>query len=61
MNKNVVRLGKIGDIRNDDFIPGSLSSRIALVWPLTKEVASLSKNHNVKRRLQRNVTNLIKK
>ena len=56
MNKSITRLGKIGDKRNDDFVPGSPSSRLDLVWPLTEEVASLSQHHDVKRRLQRNVT-----
>lgn len=56
MNKSITRLGKIGEERNDDFVSGSPGSRIALVWPLTEEVTSLSKHHDVKRRLQRNVT-----
>lgn len=55
MNKRVSRLCKFGDKGNDDFVAGSMNSRIALVWPLTEEVASISRNHNVKRRLQRNV------
>ena len=56
MNKSITKLGRITDERDDDFVGGSPGSRIALVWPLTAEVASLSKQHNVKRRLQRNVT-----
>lgn len=56
MNKSITRLGKIGDKRNDDFVSGSPGSRVELVWPLTEEVASLSQHHDVKRRLQRNVT-----
>ncbi len=56
MDKNVTKLGKISDAESDGFVPGSVSYRISLVWPLTKEVASLSKAHNVERRLQRNVT-----
>ena len=56
MNKTVTRLGKMGDINNDDFVPGSPSSRLGLIWPLTQEVTSLSKDHDAKRRLQRNLT-----
>ena len=39
-------------------VPGAPAARIALVWPLTREVASLSKRHNVKQRLQRHITRL---
>ena len=49
-------MGNIHDMRNDDYTPGSFSSRIAIVWPLTQEVTSLSKRHNAERRLQRDVT-----
>lgn len=42
--------------KGDNFVSGSASRRIALVWPLTQEVASLSKYHDVERRLQRDVT-----
>jgi hypothetical protein len=37
------------------------AERIGLVWPLTREVASLSKKHNVEQRLQRHVTRLIRR
>lgn len=56
MNRTVTRMGKIGDERNDEYVSGSISSRISLVWPLTKEVTSLSNKYNVERRLQRDVT-----
>ncbi len=56
MDRNVTKLSKIGDIRNDEYVSGSFSSRIALVWPLTEEVTSLSKKYNAERRLQRDVT-----
>ena len=51
----LTRIGRTTDKRNDDYVPGSPSSRLSLVWPLTQEVASLSKRHDVKQRLQRNV------
>lgn len=56
MNKNITTIGRISEERNNDFVSGSPTSRIALVWPLTEEVASLSKRHDVKQRLQRNIT-----
>ncbi len=55
MNRKIVRVGLITEIRNDDFVPGSPGKRLSLVWPLTQEVASLSRYHDVERRLQRNI------
>lgn len=46
------------DVRRDDLVPGTSAERIALVWPLTREVASLSKRHDAERRLQRHVAGL---
>jgi hypothetical protein len=52
----LTNVGRITDKRNDDFVPGTPASRIRMVWPLTREVASLSKDFNVRQGLQRNVT-----
>jgi hypothetical protein len=42
------------------YVPGSMSERVALVWPLTCEVVSLGKKYDVEQRLQRHITRLIK-
>ncbi len=42
-------------------VPGTAAERVAMVWPLTREAASLSKHHDVERRLQRDVTRLIRR
>ncbi|MDA3896877.1 MAG: hypothetical protein PF482_12120 [Desulfobacteraceae bacterium] len=55
MNRTITCVRRIADQRDDDFIPGSIASRISMVWPLTLEVTSLSRYHDVERRLQRNV------
>ena len=47
--------------RNDDFVPGTPAYRLSLVWPLTREIASMSKKHDAERRLQRHVTRLIRR
>ena len=47
---------RMSDSRRDDFTPGTPAERIGRIWPLTREVASLSKRHDVERRLQRHVT-----
>ncbi len=46
---------------SDDYVPGTPEDRIGFVWQLTKEITSLSKKHDVERRLQRHVTCLIRR
>ena len=46
---------RMSDARRDDVVPGTPAERIGLVWPLTRELASLSQRHNAERRLQRHV------
>ncbi len=55
MNRSLTRIRCTATQRNDDFVPGSLASRISMVWPLTREVASLNRYHDVEQRLQRDV------
>jgi len=61
MNRNHTAKYRISDNRNDDYIPGSPEDRMGLVWPLTLEISSLSAKHDVKRRLQRHVTRLVRR
>jgi len=49
---------QMSDSMNDELTPGSPEERISLVWPLTRELASLSKIYDAERRLQRHVTSL---
>ena len=51
----------MSDHRNDNYVPGSPAERISMVWPLTREITSLCKNYDAERRLQRHVTNLIRR
>jgi len=61
MDRSQTKKKILSDTTNDDFVPGTMAERIAMVWPLTKEVASLSKRHDVERRLQRDVTRVIRR
>ena len=61
MERTVTAKYKITDRRNDDFVPGTPEERIALVWVLTREIASLNKKYDVERRLQRHVTRLVRR
>jgi hypothetical protein len=51
MDRSRTKKQLLSDDSNDDYVPGTLAERIALVWPLTKEVASLSV-YDVEQRLR---------
>ncbi len=40
---------------DNNFVAGSMRERLEMVWEITREVASLSPNHDVERRLQRHI------
>ena len=61
MDRRHTAIYQMSDHRNDDFVSGTPADRIGLVWILTREITSLSKKHNAKRRLQRHVTRLIRR
>jgi hypothetical protein len=61
MNRKRTAIYRMTDNRNVDYISGTPEDRILLVWPLTKEIASLSVKHDVERRLQRHVTRLVRR
>ena len=61
MNRKHTVVYRMSDRRNDDFVPGTPTDRISLVWLLTREVVSLSKKHYAERRLQRHVTRLVRR
>jgi len=42
------------------FVDASPQKLLSFMWKLTAELWSLQESENVKRRLQRNITNLIK-
>jgi hypothetical protein len=61
MKRNITAKYRITDHRNDDYVPGTPEERLKLVWPLTREITSLSTKHDAERRLQRHVTRLIRR
>ncbi|MBU2446925.1 MAG: hypothetical protein KJ666_15325 [Bacteroidetes bacterium] len=46
--------------RDDCYVDASPQERIAVIWELTAELWSLKDKQHAERRLQRNVTNLIR-
>ena len=61
MDRKYTAIYRMTDNRNEDYVAGSAEDRILLVWPLTKEITSLSIKYDVERRLQRHITRLIRR
>ena len=59
LNKRRAFLKKMNKA-DDCFMEGSPKDRISFIWELTAELWSLRGLEHAKRRLQRNVTNLIR-
>ena len=59
LRKTITNLKKLTK-RDDSFVDASPRELISFMWELTAEIWSLRGADYVKRRLQRNVTNLIK-
>ncbi|MFC1478085.1 hypothetical protein ACFL57_01340 [Candidatus Margulisiibacteriota bacterium] len=47
--------------KDDSFVDASPQERLGMIWDITAEIWSLKDSKSVKRRLQRNITNLYKK
>jgi hypothetical protein len=60
LNRKVVKvLHRNGEA--DGYVEGSLAYCFASVWEITKDVYSFAGSGNAERRLQRNVTNFIRR
>jgi len=59
LKKTITKLKKLAK-RDDSFVNASPGELVSFMWELTAEIWSLRGADYVKRRLQRNVTNLIK-
>ena len=59
VNRNKVYIGKVPE-NDEGFMEASPAERVSFMWELTAELWSLIKSPYVKRRLQRNITKLIK-
>jgi len=59
VNRNKVYIGKVPE-NDEGFAEMSPAERVSFMWELTAELWSLRKSPYVERRLQRNITNLIK-
>jgi len=60
MNKTITVI-EASDPRNSGYTAGTMAERIAMVWPLTCEIVSLSGKYDTEQRLQRHITRLVRK
>lgn len=44
---------------NSGYARGTMAERFSMVWPLTCEVVSLSKKHDIEQPLQRHIVNIV--
>jgi hypothetical protein len=55
LDRHVITKSALRDHADDNYVPGTEAERLAMVWPITREVVALSPQHDVERRLQRHV------
>ena len=60
LNRKAVKLTRNNKME-DTFINASPAQRISLIWDLTAEVWGMNGSKDAERRLQRNITRLIRK
>ncbi len=61
MNRGVAKTLRMADQNaRNDYVPGTPQSRLAMVWPLTRKAASLSKPLDVEQRIQRGIVVVIR-
>jgi hypothetical protein len=59
--RQIVSKSSLRGHRDDNFVPGGIAKRLLMVWPITREVASLSPSHDVEQRLQRDVVRVVRR
>ncbi|MAT39173.1 MAG: hypothetical protein CL946_06185 [Ectothiorhodospiraceae bacterium] len=61
MDRKQITKRTLSDLERDyGYVPGTPEEQIAMVWPLTREACSLSKEYDAERRLQRHVVRIIR-
>jgi len=61
LDRQIVTKSALRDHADDNYVPGTIEERILMVWPITREVAALSPQHDVERRLQRDVVRVVRR
>ena len=60
LDRSVTRLTRL-EADDDGYVEGDPATRIALVWPITRETWVFMKQTDAQRRLQRNVATLVRR
>lgn len=60
LDRSVTRLTRL-EADDDGYVEGDPATRIALVWPITRETWAFMKQTDAQRRLQRNVVRLVRR
>ncbi len=61
VNRSITKKSSLSSHEDDNFVKGSVAERILMVWPVTREIVSMSDKYDVERRLQRDITVLSKR
>jgi len=61
LDRQTITKSALHNHADDNFVPGTIEERILMVWPITREVAALSPQHDVERRLQRDVVRVVRR
>lgn len=61
MDRKIVRRIKMEDDTDDGYVHAEKSELISMIWEITKDNWAFIKGQDVKRRLQRDVANLVRR
>ena len=61
LDRQVVTKSALRGHADDNYVPGTEAERLAMVWPITHEIAALSPQHNVERRLQKHLVRVFRR
>jgi hypothetical protein len=61
LDRQTITKSALHDHTDDNYVPGTIEERVLMVWPITREIAALSPQHDVERRLQRNVVRVVRR
>ncbi|HDP80642.1 MAG TPA: hypothetical protein ENN21_07355 [Spirochaetes bacterium] len=60
LTRHIIKKTSISDMDDDGYVPGTPEYRIGIVWDITRDTWSFVKKEDAERRLQRDVTNIIR-
>ena len=61
LDRQTITKSALHNHADDNYVPGTIEERVLMVWPITREVAALNPQHDVERRLQRDVVRVVRR